>query len=102
MRATRVLMLVLAWFIAFAIGCKKDAVNKIAFKSALDNYYSSRQDCLWPAPVKFPAQADTAKDEQTKGSARMMVDRQRHVAARAYVEPSGLPELRPVRKPLHL
>jgi hypothetical protein len=67
MRATRILALVLAWVFIFAIGCKKNAVDKMAFKSALNNYYSSRQDCLWPGPVKFPAQADTSNDEQTKG-----------------------------------
>jgi hypothetical protein len=67
MRATRILALVMAWVIILAVGCKKNTVDKMAFKSALNNYYSGRPDCLWPAPVKLPAQADTSNDEQTKG-----------------------------------
>jgi len=66
MRATRILALVMAWMFLLTIGCKKNTVDKMAFKSALDNYYSARQDCLWPTPVKFPVQADTSNDEQTK------------------------------------
>jgi hypothetical protein len=55
------------WVFIFSIGCKSNSVDKMAFQSALNQYYGSRQDCLWPAPVKFPAQADTSNDEQTKG-----------------------------------
>jgi len=51
---------------AFA-GCRKNAVDKMAFKTAINNYYAGRQECLWSAPVKFPVQADTSNDEQTKG-----------------------------------
>ena len=67
MRAIRIGLLLLGWAFIFAAGCKKNAVDKSAFKSALDTYYAHQQDCLWPAPVKFPAQADTSNDEQTKG-----------------------------------
>jgi hypothetical protein len=49
------------------IGCQKNAVDKNAFKTALNNYYAARQECVWAAPVKFPAQADASNDEQTKG-----------------------------------
>lgn len=66
MRTSRILICLVAGSIALAAGCKKNAVDKMAFKSALNNYYSSQQDCLWSAPVKFPAQADTSNDEQTK------------------------------------
>jgi hypothetical protein len=59
--------LAMAGMIGFAAGCRKNAVDKEAFKSALNNYYGSRQDCVWTTPVKFPAQADTSNDEQTKG-----------------------------------
>jgi hypothetical protein len=49
-------------------GCRKtNAVDKMAFKSAINNYYSTRQDCVWPSAVKFPVQADTSNYEQTKG-----------------------------------
>ncbi|WP_263351077.1 hypothetical protein [Acidicapsa acidisoli] len=51
-----------------AAGCRKtNFVDKMAFKSAINNYYSTRQDCVWPSPVKFPVQADTSNYEQTKG-----------------------------------
>jgi hypothetical protein len=42
-------------------------VDKAAFKSAINNYYSTRQDCVWLGPVKFPVQADSSNYEQTKG-----------------------------------
>jgi hypothetical protein len=67
MRAKGMLVLALAAFIGLSVGCKKNTVDKDAFKSALNNYYKGQQDCLWPAPVKFPTQADTSNDEQTKG-----------------------------------
>lgn len=53
--------------LAFGAGCKKNSVDPGAFKSALNNYLSSQKSCLWAAPIKFPAQADTTNDEQTKG-----------------------------------
>lgn len=67
MRATRILLLVMAWAVLVASGCNKNTVDKMAFKSALESYYSNQQACLWPSPVKFPAQADTSKEEQTMG-----------------------------------
>jgi len=66
MRGIRIGTVVLLGAVAVGAGCRKNAVDKSAFKSALDNYYSSRQECLWNAPVKFPAQADTSNDEQTR------------------------------------
>jgi hypothetical protein len=51
-----------------AVGCRHtNTVNKAAFKSALDNYYAARQECVWPSPIKLPAQVDTSDDMQTKG-----------------------------------
>jgi hypothetical protein len=67
MRTNGILVLVMTGAIAFSVGCKKNTVDKTAFKSALNNYYSGRQDCVWAAPVKFPAQADASDDQQTKG-----------------------------------
>jgi len=60
------LLLVMGWVILFAAGCKENVVDTIAFKSALNSYYAKQQACLFAAPVKFPAQADTSKDEETK------------------------------------
>ena len=67
MRATRIVFLVMAWVLIFAAGCKKNAVDTMAFKSALNSYYAGQQNCLFTAPIKFPVQADTSKDEETKG-----------------------------------
>src|SRR3974377_2346034 len=66
MRSTRILLLVMAWVILLAAGCKKNAVDTLAFKSALNSHYTQQQDCLFTAPVKFPVQADTSNDEQTR------------------------------------
>jgi hypothetical protein len=56
-----------AGLLFLSAGCQKNAVDTGAFKSAINNYYSSRPVCLWSSPVKFPAQADTNNEEQTKG-----------------------------------
>ena len=50
-----------------AAGCRSNNVDKGAFKSAINDYYRGKQVCIWSDPVKFPAQADTSNDEQTKG-----------------------------------
>lgn len=67
MRFKIVTLALVTGVMAAGAGCKKNEVDQGAFKSALNNYLSSRQECLWSAPVKFPAQADTSNDEQTKG-----------------------------------
>lgn len=67
MRTSRIAVWLAAGVVAAGIGCKKNAVDTGAFKSAIDNYLSSQKECLWSAPIKFPAQAATSDDEQTKG-----------------------------------
>jgi hypothetical protein len=67
MSTTRYLILAMGVMIGFGAGCRTNTVDKGAFKSALNDYYGTRQECLWQAPIKFPAQADTSNDEQTKG-----------------------------------
>ncbi len=67
MRTSNLMSLAVCGMIVIATGCKSNTVDKDSFKSALNNYYSSRHDCVWTAPVKFPAQADASNDEQTKG-----------------------------------
>ncbi len=68
MTAKSVIGLVVCGVVLVAAGCRKtNFVDKMAFKSAINNYYSSRPDCLWSSPVKFPVQADTSNFEQTKG-----------------------------------
>src|SRR5580698_2153302 len=68
MQTKRILGLAVCGAMILAAGCRKtNTVDKGAFKSALNDYYSARQECVWSSPVKFPAQADTSNDEQTKG-----------------------------------
>lgn len=66
MRKTLVLMCITGGLI-LNTACKKNEVDKAAFKSAINTYLAAKQQCLWSAPIKFPAQADTSNDEQTKG-----------------------------------
>ncbi len=66
MRKPAIFLLVLGGALAASSGCKKNEVDKGAFKSAINNYLGAKQTCLWSAPIKFPVQADTQNDEQTK------------------------------------
>jgi hypothetical protein len=66
MRRQAIFFLVLGGVLAASSGCKKNEVDKGAFKSAIDNYLVAKQSCMWNAPIKYPAQADTKDDEQTK------------------------------------
>lgn len=54
--------------IVMAFGCHgKQDTDTSNFKKAINDYYSAHTECLWAAPVKFPVQADTSNDNQTKG-----------------------------------
>ena len=66
---TRTHVVLAAGIIALGVGCNShtNTVDQGAFKSAINGYLSARPVCVWTAPVKFPAQADTSNDEQTKG-----------------------------------
>ncbi len=57
--------LVLTGLIACAIGCKKE-VDQAEFKSAINKSFTGRHECVWPEPIKLPAQADPSKDEKTR------------------------------------
>jgi hypothetical protein len=67
MREMRIAYWVMAGALVWVTGCHSKMVDKAELKSALDNYYSSQQACLWPTAVKFPAQADTSNQDQTQG-----------------------------------
>jgi len=66
MRARGFAILPMIAIIGLSAGCRKNVVDQGAFKSALNDYYSGRQECLWASPLKFPVQADTSNDEQTR------------------------------------
>ena len=65
MRERIALVLVLTGPIAWAIGCKKE-VDLSGFKSAINESFAGRHECVWPEPIKLPAQADTSKDEKAR------------------------------------
>ena len=46
-------------------GCKK-TIDKEEFKSAINNSFTGKHDCVWSAPKKLPAQVDTSKDDSTR------------------------------------
>ena len=46
-------------------GCHGNTINTAEFKSTLNNYYASRQQCLWSQAMKFPAQADSSNQSET-------------------------------------
>jgi hypothetical protein len=54
-------------FIMFVSGCDKSKPDTTNFKTAINNYYSAKPSCVWQSAFKFPAQADTNNDLQTKG-----------------------------------
>jgi hypothetical protein len=66
MRARIALALVLTWLFAYASGCKKE-VDKAEFKSAINKSFAGRHECVWPEPVKLPAEADPTKDQKVRG-----------------------------------
>ena len=65
MRERIALALVLTGLFAGAIGCKKQ-VDQAEFKSAINKSFAGRHECIWPEPIKLPAQADPSKDEKTR------------------------------------
>jgi hypothetical protein len=65
MRERIAMVLVLTGLFAFAIGCKKQ-VDQAEFKSAINKSFTGRHDCVWPAPIKLPAQVDPSKDEEVR------------------------------------
>lgn len=52
---------------AALVACHSKAIDKEQFRSALNNYYAGRQECLFDPEIELPAQADTGNEEQTKG-----------------------------------
>ena len=46
--------------------CKDNTAQKSQFKSAINNSFAGKHECLWPEPIKMPAEADPAKDDRTR------------------------------------
>lgn len=66
MRVRVILALVVAALAAWTAACKRDNIDKAEFKSAINLYLAKRHECVWPQPVKMPAEADPSKDERTR------------------------------------
>ena len=60
MRERIALALVLTGLIAWATGCKKP-FDQAGFKSAINKSFAGRHECVWPEPIKLPAEADPPK-----------------------------------------
>jgi hypothetical protein len=65
MRERIALALVLTGLFAFTAGCKKQ-VDQAEFKSAINKSFVGRHECVWPEPLKVPAETDPSKDEKTR------------------------------------
>jgi hypothetical protein len=65
MRERIVLALVLTGLFACATGCKKQ-VDHSEFISAINKSFVGRHECVWPEPVKLPAQVDPTTDERIR------------------------------------
>jgi hypothetical protein len=65
MRERIALALALTGLFACATGCKKE-VDQTGFTSAINKSFAGRHECVWPQPLKLPAQADPSKDEKVR------------------------------------
>lgn len=65
MRERIALALVLTGLLACATGCKKQ-VDRAGFIPAINKSFAGRHECVWPEPIKLPAQADPSKDETVR------------------------------------
>jgi len=67
MRTRTILLLGATAVFGWSTACKREAVDKAEFKTAIDNSLAHHHDCAWASPVKMPAQADPSKDESARG-----------------------------------
>jgi hypothetical protein len=65
MHGSKAVLVALVLSAACATGCKKE-IDKAQFKSAINNSFAGRHECVWPEPIKLPAEVDTSKDEKTR------------------------------------
>ena len=65
MRDRIALTLIVSGLFAWAAGCKKQ-IDRAPFIAAINKSYAGRHECLWPEPVKLPAELDPSKDEKVR------------------------------------
>jgi hypothetical protein len=66
MRKPVAFLVVLAALAILLSACKDDTAQKAQFKTAINNSFAGKHECLWSEPVKMPAEADPAKDDRTR------------------------------------
>jgi hypothetical protein len=57
----------LAFTLAFATACNKQAATQPNYADAINAYYEAHPACLWRDEKKFPVQAATSDDAKTEG-----------------------------------
>jgi hypothetical protein len=62
-----VLIAASAGAVAFIVGSHPTKEKDNAFTAALDDYYNSRPDCLWPDSIKFPQSAESSNADLQQG-----------------------------------
>jgi len=65
MRARITLALVLTGMMASTTGCKKQ-LDTAQFKSAINQSYTGKHECIWPEPIKLPVEIDPSKDDRIR------------------------------------
>jgi len=58
-------LLALAALAILPSACKKQ-LDTAQFKTAINNSFAGKHECIWPEPVKMPAEADPTKDDRTR------------------------------------
>lgn len=67
MKRLHLVLFAAASALALLAGCKKTADNTLNYKTAINNYLATNQSCVWPNPVKLPAQMNTSDQDKTAG-----------------------------------
>lgn len=66
MRERIALAIVLTGLSAWATACKQPA-DRPALKAAINQSFAGRHECVWPEPMKLPAEIDPSKDDRIRG-----------------------------------
>ena len=66
MRKNYASLFTLAALVLLPTACKHDTIDKAQFKTAINNSYAGKHECIWPEPIKMPAEADPTKDDRTR------------------------------------
>src|SRR5579862_6361396 len=61
-----ILVLLAAALLGSSAACNRKTVDKAELTTAIDNSLAHHHDCVWPSPVKMPAQLDPSKDPSAR------------------------------------